>query len=65
MYNGRRVQHKKLSYRETVRSQIVWATLESETAAYFEGLTSQAAAEEADLEGALSEASRAMQVDEL
>jgi hypothetical protein len=36
------------------------ATLERQTAAYFKGLTSKAAAQEADLEDALSAASQEM-----
>jgi hypothetical protein len=40
------------------------ATLERQTAAYFKGLTSKAAAEEADLENALSTASQEMDFDQ-
>jgi hypothetical protein len=40
------------------------ATLERQTAAYFKGLTSKAAAEEADLEDALSAASQEMDFDQ-
>jgi len=40
------------------------ATLERQTAAYFDGLTSQAAMEEADLESALSAASQEMDFDQ-
>ena len=40
------------------------ATLERQTAAYFKGLTAEAAAEEADLEDVLSIASQEMDVDQ-
>jgi hypothetical protein len=40
------------------------ATLEHQTAAYFQGLTSQAAAEETGLEDALSAASQEMDFDQ-
>ena len=40
------------------------ASLERQTAAYFKGLTSQAAAEETDLEDALSIASQEMDFDQ-
>lgn len=40
------------------------ATLERQTAAYFKGLTAKAAAEEADLENALSAASQEMDFDQ-
>ena len=40
------------------------ATLEGQTAVYFKGLTSQAAAEETDLEDALSAASQEMDFDQ-
>jgi hypothetical protein len=40
------------------------ATLERQTAAYFKGLTSKAAAQEADLENALSAASQEMDFDQ-
>jgi hypothetical protein len=40
------------------------ATLERQTAAYFKGLTSKAAAQEADLEDALSAASQEMDFDQ-
>jgi hypothetical protein len=40
-------------------------TLERETAAYFKSLTAEAAAEEADIENALSAASREIEFDEL
>lgn len=40
------------------------ATLEHQTAAYFNGLSSKAAAEEADLENALSAASQEMDFDQ-
>ena len=40
------------------------ATLERQTAAYFKGLTSKAAAEETDLEDALSAASQEMDFDQ-
>jgi hypothetical protein len=40
------------------------ATLERQTAAYFKGLTSKAAAEETDLEDCLSAASREMDSDQ-
>jgi len=40
------------------------ATLERQTAAYFSGLNSKAAAEEADLEDALSAASQEMDFDQ-
>lgn len=40
------------------------ATLERQTAAYFKGLTSKAAAEEADLEDCLSTASQEMNFDQ-
>jgi hypothetical protein len=40
------------------------ATLERQTAAYFNGLTSQAAAEETDLADALSSASQEMDFDQ-
>jgi len=41
------------------------ATLERQTAAYFEGLTAKAAAEEGDLEDALSAASQEMDFEQL
>jgi hypothetical protein len=40
------------------------ATLEPQTSAYFNGLTSSAAAEETDLEDALSAASQEMDFDQ-
>lgn len=40
------------------------ATLERETAAYFQGLSSSVALEEADLENALSSASQEMEFDQ-
>jgi hypothetical protein len=40
------------------------ATLERQTASYFQGLTSKAAAEETDLEAALSAASQEMDFDQ-
>ena len=40
------------------------ATLERQTAAYFKGLTSKAAAQETDLENALSAASQEMDFDQ-
>jgi hypothetical protein len=40
------------------------ATLERQTAAYFKGLTSEAATEETDLEDALSAAAQEMDVDQ-
>ncbi len=40
------------------------ATLERQTAAYFKGLTSRAAAEETDLEDALSAASQEIDFDQ-
>lgn len=40
------------------------ATLERQTTAYFKGLTSKSAAEETDLEDALSAASQAMDFDQ-
>lgn len=40
------------------------ATLERQTAAYFEGLTSKAAAEETDIEDALSAAFQEMNLDQ-
>jgi hypothetical protein len=40
------------------------ATLERQTGAYFKGLTSKAAAEETDLEDALSAASQEMDFDQ-
>ena len=49
---------------ETVRRLDNRATLEHQTAAYFKGLTSKAAAEETDLEDALSNASQEMDFDQ-
>jgi hypothetical protein len=43
---------------EIARTLDNWATLERQTAAYFKGLTSKAAAEETDLEDVLSAASQ-------
>ena len=49
---------------ETARRLDNRATLERQTAAYFKGLTSKAAAEETDLEEALSNASQEMDFDQ-
>ena len=49
---------------EVVRRLDNRATLERQTAAYFKGLTANAAAEEADLENALSAASQELGFDE-
>ena len=49
---------------ETARRLDNRATLERQTAAYFKGLTAKAAAEEADLENALSAASQEMDFDQ-
>ena len=49
---------------ETARRLDNRATLERQTAAYFKGLTSKAAAEETDLEDALSNASQEMDFDQ-
>ena len=49
---------------ETARRLDNRATLERQTADYFKGLTANAAAEEADLENALSAASQEMDFDQ-
>ena len=49
---------------ETARRLDNRATLERQTAAYFNGLTSKAAAEETDLEDALSAAAQEMDFDQ-
>ena len=49
---------------ETARRLENRATLKRQTAAYFKGLTSKAAAQEADLENALSAASQEMDFDQ-
>ena len=49
---------------ETARRLDNRATLERQTAAYFKGLTSRAAAEETDLEDALSAASQEIDFDQ-
>jgi len=51
-------------YLEMARRLDNRATLEHQTAAYFKGLTAKAAAEEADLENALSAASQEMDFDQ-
>jgi hypothetical protein len=48
---------------ETARQVDSRATLERQTAAYFKGLTAKAAAEEADLEDALSATSQELDFD--
>jgi hypothetical protein len=55
------MQHKAV---ETARRLDNRATLERQTAAYFEGLTCKAAAEETDLEGTLSMTSQEMDCDQ-